>query len=177
MVHQTTFFPLQSLIILCEIAPPFTFERETRTDIIKAVLQDLKNCGSKSRLTGKGSYKGPNIPFGANTTHLVDAALALLAVKTLGKDPSGSAFIASSENLSTLLGLAATFKDDQDASCEALRCIANALLLIEGARSTFISKEVNGGDICITILEVIFIMPMWPCTYRPTRIVIEIDKP
>ncbi|KAF9535078.1 guanine nucleotide exchange factor [Crepidotus variabilis] len=116
-------------------ASPFTFDRESRTELIKNILQDLKSQSTKSKLTSK------------------DAALALLAVKTLGKDPSGSAFLASSTNLSTLLGFATTMKDDQDASCEALRCIANALLLVEGARSTFITKEVNGGDTCITMLE------------------------
>ena len=84
----------------------------------------------------------------------VDAGLALLAVKTLGKDFSGSEYLASSTNLLTLLGFATAFKDDPDASGEALRCVANALLLIEEARSTFISKSVNGGDTCLTMLEV-----------------------
>ena len=30
----------------------------------------------------------------------------------------------------------------------------NAMLLIEEARSTFISKSINGGDTCLTMLEV-----------------------
>jgi len=87
---------------------------------------------------------------------LEDAAQALLAVKTLGKDPAGSKYLAEAPNLLTLLGFTTTFKDDLDASSEALRSIANALLLIEEARSTFISKNVNGGDACILILEVFF---------------------
>ncbi|CAA7259506.1 unnamed protein product [Cyclocybe aegerita] len=116
-------------------APPFSFDKASRTSLINAILQDLKNSGPKEKLTSK------------------DAAQALLAVKTLGKDPSGSAYIASSANLSTLLSFAATFKDDPDASSEALRCIANALLLIENARSTFIEKEVNGAELCLTMLE------------------------
>ncbi|KAJ7433769.1 hypothetical protein B0H11DRAFT_2374697 [Mycena galericulata] len=33
------------------------------------------------------------------------------------------------------------------------RCIANALLLIERARTVFVSKEVNGGEICIYLLQ------------------------
>lgn len=41
-----------------------------------------------------------------------------------------------------------------EASSEALRCIANALLLVERARTTFIEKEVDGGDACVTLLEV-----------------------
>lgn len=75
-------------------------------------------------------------------------------MKTLGKDPSGSSFLSTSTNLSALLSLSAKFKDNHDASCEALRCIANALLLIEDARSTFISKNVDGGDACVMMLEV-----------------------
>lgn len=57
-------------------------------------------------------------------------------------------------NLTILLGLVATYKDDPEASGEALRCIANAMLLIERARSVFISKEVNGGEACISLLQV-----------------------
>jgi hypothetical protein len=87
---------------------------------------------------------------------LEDAAQGLLAVKTLGKDPAGSKFLAEAPNLLTLLGFATTFKDDLGAFSEALRSIANALLLIEEARSTFISENVNGGDACILILEVFF---------------------
>lgn len=104
-------------------------------ELIKAIIQDLKTCGSKGRLNSK------------------DAAQALLAVKTLGKDPAGSKYLSEAPNLLTLLGFATTFKDDPEASSEALRSIANALLLIEEARSTFISKDVNGGDTCIVMLE------------------------
>ncbi|KAF8165135.1 guanine nucleotide exchange factor [Crassisporium funariophilum] len=116
-------------------AAPFTFDRSSRVELIKVILQDLKSCGTKGKLTSK------------------DAAQALLAVKTLGKDPSGSAYLATDANLSTLLNYATTFKDEHDACSEALRCIANALLLIEDARATFISKGVNGGEACITMLE------------------------
>ncbi|KAF5322717.1 hypothetical protein D9619_000863 [Psilocybe cf. subviscida] len=116
-------------------APPFTFDKSTRLELIQAILKDLKSAGSKGRITPK------------------DAARGLLAVKSLGRDPAGSACLATSSNLSALLGFAATFKDDPDAVSESLRCIANALLLIEGARSTFTSKEVNGGEICISMLE------------------------
>ncbi|KDR83523.1 hypothetical protein GALMADRAFT_85759 [Galerina marginata CBS 339.88] len=116
-------------------APAFTFDKSSRVELIKAIIADLKAYGSKAKLTPK------------------DATLALLSVKTLGKDPAGSGYLASTANLSTLLGFATTFKDDPDAASEALRCIANALLLIEQARSTFISKEVNGGDACVLMLE------------------------
>ncbi|KAF8974381.1 guanine nucleotide exchange factor [Flammula alnicola] len=121
--------------IINSTAPPFAFDKTSRIELIKAIIHDLKNYGSKGKLTSK------------------DAAQALLAVKTLGKDPTGSRSLASSTNLTTLLGFATTFKDDPEAASEALRCIANALLLVEEARSTFISKEINGGDVCALMLE------------------------
>jgi hypothetical protein len=95
-------------------------------------------------------------------------------MKTLGKDPAGSKCLAEAPNLLTLLGFAATFKDDLEASSEALRSIANALLLIEEARSTFISQDIRGGDTCILMLEVCLssrkITAMWfnySCTRTP----------
>lgn len=63
-----------------------------------------------------------------------------------------------------LLGFATTFKDKEDAEAtsEALRSIANALLLIDEARSTFISKDVNGGETCILMLEVSYVSSFSP---------------
>ncbi|KAJ7174301.1 guanine nucleotide exchange factor, partial [Mycena filopes] len=113
-------------------AGPFTFDAATRTELIQSLLNDLK---AKSRIPAK------------------DNALALLAVKTLGKNPTGSETLGTAPNLSVLLGLVASLKDDSEASGEALRCIANALLLIESARRVFISKDVNGGDTCISQLQ------------------------
>jgi len=84
-----------------------------------------------------------------------DAHLALSAIKALGRHPSGSAVLASDSNLSTLLAASKNFKDSNlDASLEALRCIANALLLIETARSTLICDSVNGGEYAVLLLEV-----------------------
>ncbi|KAK7466472.1 hypothetical protein VKT23_005193 [Stygiomarasmius scandens] len=122
---------LQSIIS----AIPFTFDQTTRAELIALVLKDLQSAGSKSRLSAK------------------DAAQALLAVKTLGKNPSGSERLATAASLSTLLSLANTFKDDTEASCEALRCIANTMLLFNHARQTLITKEVAGGDIVVGMLE------------------------
>ncbi|OSX60623.1 hypothetical protein POSPLADRAFT_1148456 [Postia placenta MAD-698-R-SB12] len=82
-----------------------------------------------------------------------DAFQALLAVKTLGKDPAGSEVIASPANLMALLGMVNAFKDNADASNEALRCLANALLLISGARDTFVRKDVGGGEAIIELFE------------------------
>ncbi|KAG6830188.1 hypothetical protein H0H92_001775 [Tricholoma furcatifolium] len=93
----------------------------------------------------------------ASSTFGLDAAQALLAVKELGKNPAGSEFLATPENLSTLLSLAASFKDDPEASSEALRSVANAVFLVEKARSTIFEKEVDGGVIVTTMLESPFV--------------------
>ncbi|KAJ2924963.1 hypothetical protein H1R20_g12120, partial [Candolleomyces eurysporus] len=53
------------------LAPPSSLDAAARGDLVKQILEDLKACG-KRRLSSK------------------DAAQALLAVKTLGRDPSGS---------------------------------------------------------------------------------------
>ncbi|XP_006460157.1 hypothetical protein AGABI2DRAFT_68541 [Agaricus bisporus var. bisporus H97] len=84
---------------------------------------------------------------------LSDAAKALLALKSLGRHQSGSEILASPEKLSALLSLSTLYKDDPDASSEALRCIANALLLIQSSRETFLKPPVNGGEICLNALE------------------------
>ncbi|KAF7354770.1 hypothetical protein MSAN_01391200 [Mycena sanguinolenta] len=115
-------------------AGPFTFDQAARSELIQLLLKDLKSS-PKGRISSK------------------DNALALLALKTLGKNPTGSEALGTAPNLSVLLELVASLKDDPDASGEALRCIANALLLIERARSIFISKEVNGGETCISLLQ------------------------
>ncbi|KAJ7638321.1 guanine nucleotide exchange factor [Roridomyces roridus] len=113
-------------------APPFSFDESSRSELIQSLLKDLK---AAKRISSK------------------DAALALLAVKTLGKNPTGSQVLGTAPNLSILLGLVATYKDDPEASGEALRCIANAMLLIERARSVLLTKEVNGGEICLALLQ------------------------
>lgn len=75
-------------------------------------------------------------------------------MKTLGRDPAGSQVIAKADNLKTLLGFQSTFKDTPDAAMEALRCIANSLLLVDTARSLFLEKGVDGGDVTVPMLEV-----------------------
>ncbi|KIK68387.1 hypothetical protein GYMLUDRAFT_68251 [Collybiopsis luxurians FD-317 M1] len=116
-------------------APPFTFDQSSRAELIRLLLKDLKSAGPKSRLTHK------------------DAAQALLAIKMLGRIPSGAEPLSEAESISTLLTLSNSLKDDPDASTEALRCIANTLLLFDHARSTLISEEVGGGEICISMLD------------------------
>lgn len=89
---------------------------------------------------------------------LPDAAQALLALKTLGRHPTGSEPLAEAGSLSMLLSLSTSLKDDPEASTEALRCIANTLLLFDHARSTLISKDVGGGEICLSMLDVSYSM-------------------
>lgn len=78
----------------------------------------------------------------------------MLAIKSLGKHPAGSQVVATRQNLTSLLTIFNAFKDDAEASNEALKCIANALLLIEPARTSFVQKDINGGDAIIDLLEV-----------------------
>lgn len=90
-----------------------------------------------------------------NKSLFLDVHLALSATKALGRHPSGSAVIASDDNVSTLLAASKSFKDSNlEASLEALRCIANALLLVESARATLINGPVNGGEYIVSLLEV-----------------------
>lgn len=138
-----------------DLAQPFAFDAPTRTSLVQNILADLKPSSS-SRLTSKGILY--------STIHdwvlirYLDAPVALLALKTLGKNTTGSSVLANPENLCTLLDLAITYSgNDKTASCEALRCIANALLLIENARNVFIDTEVNGGEVCVGMLEVSFL--------------------
>jgi hypothetical protein len=81
-----------------------------------------------------------------------------LALKSLGKHASGSKVIAAPANLSTLLSLSMSL-EDPEASLEALRCVANALLLIESARVVWVGNEVEGGVACVGLLEVIRLFP------------------
>lgn len=115
-------------------APLLTFDPASRTELVQLLLDDLKPQ-AKGRLTPK------------------DVALAVLALKTLGKVPTGTRALAAPANLSILLSVAGN-KDDTEAANEALRCIANALLLHEAARSEIITKEVGGGEQCAVMLDV-----------------------
>ncbi|KAJ3770516.1 guanine nucleotide exchange factor [Lentinula raphanica] len=123
---------LQSIIN----ALPLTFDQSTRAALVRLLLRDLRTSSSRSRLFHK------------------DAALALLALKTLGRVPAGSEPLTEASSLRTLLELSSSlYKEDRNASSEALKCIANTLLLYDHARITFISKEVGGGEICAHLLE------------------------
>lgn len=100
----------------------------------------------------------------------VDTALALLALKTLGRNPTASRVIVSPsvcihlllllaefdllrKNLQILLNLATDSRESYaDAAYEAMRCVANALLLIEAGRDTWL--DIQGGEASVEMLEV-----------------------
>jgi hypothetical protein len=83
-----------------------------------------------------------------------DAALALLAVKTLGKVPQGAEVIGRPQNLKTLLSVSAVLSSEHPhAWCEAFRCIANTLLQNDEARITWTSAEVGGGDATAALID------------------------
>lgn len=125
--------------VLNAIIGALLIDNTTREALVSALLSDIGSCkpgGTCGRL------------------HHTDAHLALSAVKALGRHPSGSSVIALENNLSTLLATSKSLKDGNlEASLEALRCVANALLLIESARATIISDSVNGGEYGVLLLE------------------------
>ncbi|ESK96134.1 hypothetical protein Moror_7275 [Moniliophthora roreri MCA 2997] len=126
---------VSKILTLIINALPWTVNNSTRAKLIEVLLNDLKKRGPESRLTNQ------------------DAAKGLLAVKTLGKKPEGAEQLATAFGFSTLLALAVELKDDVEASSEALRCIANTLLLFDQSRTLFITEEVGGGEICVKALN------------------------
>lgn len=85
---------------------------------------------------------------------IADALSALSAVKGLGRIPHGAQVLASIANLKCLMTLAIKLETAPDASNEALKCVANTLLLSEPARTTLLSQDIDGGNICIELLQV-----------------------
>ncbi|KAH9037625.1 guanine nucleotide exchange factor [Lactarius pseudohatsudake] len=112
---------------------------DSREALVAALLSDIASCKP-------GSTSG--------RLYHTDALLALSAIKALGRHPSGSSVLASASNLSILLTVSKNFSGSNlDASLEALRCIANTLLLIESARTTLTSDSVNGGEYAVLLME------------------------
>ncbi len=147
-------FSLSSILHFSPLpaAPPSSVDRPDREELLKLLLLDLRTCGPKSRLAAKGTSSSTQT---SSVTHYSpDASQALLALKTLGKDPSGSLYLSSAANLSSVLSFSSTFKDDSDAVSEALRTIANTLLLVANARTTFVGGGVAGGMLTAIMLEV-----------------------
>ncbi|KAF8122805.1 guanine nucleotide exchange factor [Boletus edulis] len=80
-----------------------------------------------------------------------DATQALGTLKGLGGTPEVASILGTSPNLSCLLNLST--KIDDSVQNDALRCIANTVLLDEPARVTFVGAEVGGSNICIDLLR------------------------
>ncbi|KAG1715685.1 hypothetical protein ID866_1489 [Astraeus odoratus] len=107
--------------------------------LAQLVLDDLKATlvdKTVSRLSKQGATK-----------------VALPKLKDLGKSLGVATVLASPSNLRCLLTIAATPEVEYLKENNALRCIANTCLLIESARATFIDAEVNGGSICLDLLQ------------------------
>lgn len=109
----------------------------------------------KSRLVTRGARSVMFYAIARVNLPRIDLGQALLAVKMLGKHPAGSEVVASRANLISLLAMFTTFKEsDFEAANEALKCIANALLLIETARNRLVQRDVGGSEVIVELLEV-----------------------
>ncbi|KAG8218233.1 guanine nucleotide exchange factor [Butyriboletus roseoflavus] len=80
-----------------------------------------------------------------------DAPRAFTTLKSLGSTPDVASILGTSSNLRCLLTLST--KIDDSLQNDALRCIANTVLLNESARVTFVSPEVDGGNVCVDLLQ------------------------
>ncbi|CAE7153533.1 unnamed protein product [Rhizoctonia solani] len=79
-----------------------------------------------------------------------DVVLALGAVKSLGRIEAGSRVVASKENMNHILNVAKDLSaSNVEASKQAMRCIANAILLIPAGRDTLV--ELEGDEFCTRI--------------------------
>ncbi|KAF7340264.1 hypothetical protein MVEN_01945300 [Mycena venus] len=131
--HAASSLSVQTVLKGIVNAGPSPFDQASRSELIESLLKDLN--AADSRISSK------------------DNALALLALKTLGQDPTGAEALGTVSNLSILLELVISTKHDTKASNEALRCIANTLLLAGCSRSVFIDPKVKGSETCISLLE------------------------
>ncbi|KEP49439.1 guanine nucleotide exchange factor synembryn protein [Rhizoctonia solani 123E] len=79
-----------------------------------------------------------------------DVALALGAIKSLGRIESGSRVVASKENLKHILDVAKDLSaSNAEASKQAMRCIANAILLVPAGRDTLV--DLDGDEFCTRV--------------------------
>lgn len=93
---------------------------------------------------------------------LAEAAQCLSTMKALCRNEAGSELIAEASNLSFLLLMSMSTNFDPAVCDESLRCVANALLLIEEARVTWIGETVGGGSACVNLLQVSAAFPARP---------------
>lgn len=140
-------------------APQTELNTGIRRGLIAGLLEDINllakdQNSNKSRLTVKGA-RPLSLRWNRRLIFVYpDAPQAMLALKMLGYQRAGSQMMTAPANLSILLLASTAFKDIPEASSEALRCIANGLLLIEAARATWVSKEIGGGEASVEALDV-----------------------
>ncbi|KAH7344119.1 guanine nucleotide exchange factor [Rhizoctonia solani] len=114
-------------------APLGAFRDEDRATLVQLIIDDIVAARkAQGRLASK------------------DVALALGAIKALGRIESGSRIVASKENLNRFLDVAKDLSASNiEASKQAMRCIANAILLIPAGRDTLVDLE--GDEFCTRI--------------------------
>ncbi|CAE6429147.1 unnamed protein product [Rhizoctonia solani] len=114
-------------------APIGAFKDEDRATLVQLIIDDIAaSRKAQGRLASK------------------DVALALGAIKALGRIESGSRVVASKENMNRFLDVAKDLSASNiEASKQAMRCIANAILLIPAGRDTLVDLE--GDEFCTRI--------------------------
>ncbi|KAG8906449.1 hypothetical protein FRB99_006865 [Tulasnella sp. 403] len=130
LTPDTTVASKKEVIDSISNAIPLTIDASQRTELVKAILNDLS------------AHDGGRI-----TTEVTLSAL--VALKTLGRDQAASSIIAKPDNLQLLKRYAGS--DDAEVSKEALRCIANALLLVESGRNAWLT--IGGGELCLDTMQ------------------------
>lgn len=103
-----------------------------------------------------------------SSSPVTDIRQAFGTLKSLGGTLEVARVLGTALNLRSLLKL--SYKIDDSLQNEALRCIANTVLLDESARVTFVGPEVDGGSVCVGLLQVsplpIFILLLFMLLYR-----------
>ena len=154
-VYTVTFWSLTS--ILFPAAP--TIDSTSCKALTQLLLDDLQTVivdATPNRLSREGTPTPQRLIQLCPDPYLliVDALPALSAVKSLGRTPYGAQVLASALNLKCLMTLTTKLATTPEASNEALKCVANTLLLSEVARTRLLSEDVDGGNISIDLLEV-----------------------
>ncbi|QRW01343.1 Guanine nucleotide exchange factor synembryn protein [Ceratobasidium sp. AG-Ba] len=110
-------------------APLNALDDVDRAGLVQLLVDDIvaARAGQSSRLSPK------------------DVAQALGAIKSIARKESGSRVIATEKNLRHFLAFAADLSSPE-ASKQAMRCMANALLLIPSGRDTLV--DIEGDEFC-----------------------------
>ncbi|KAG9012293.1 hypothetical protein FRB94_006324 [Tulasnella sp. JGI-2019a] len=116
-----------SLLNAISSAPATAIDINGRVELVKLILEDLK----------ESTKLDPDVVLPT-----------LVALKTLGRNSLASDIISQIEHLQTLHTLALP---SGEVPKESLRCIANALLLVEAGRGNWVS--IGGAESCCQILE------------------------